>query len=99
MKDKQGYWYTNQKLIDMLGITEDEQRHLKTIIGTNEKYRRNNIRSRKERRNEAGLTMREQQKKDTINKIMELRKQDFTLQEIADKLNMTIDGIKYHLYR
>ena len=99
MREHGGYWYTNETLINMLNITEDEQKHLKTILGTNEKYRRNNIRRRKERRNEAGLTMREQQKKDTVNKIMQLRKQGFTLQEVADKLNMTIDGIKYHLYR
>ena len=35
-----GYRLSNAKLIDWLGITEDEQRHLRTIIGPKEKNRR-----------------------------------------------------------
>ena len=35
-----GYRISNAKLIDWLWITEDEQRHLKTIIGPKEKNRR-----------------------------------------------------------
>lgn len=99
MRDKGGYWYTNETLIEMLDITEQEQRHLKTIVGKQEKYRRNNERRRQERRNEQGLTLREQQKQDTMKAINELREQGLTLQEIANKLNITIDGVKYHLYR
>lgn len=33
MKDKGGYWYKNETLIERLEITEQEQRELKTIIG------------------------------------------------------------------
>ncbi len=51
MRDKEGYWYKNTILIERLGITANEQKHMKTIIGTDEKYERNN-----ERRNENGLT-------------------------------------------
>ncbi len=99
MRNRGGYWYKNETLIDMLGITEEEQKHLKTIIDTNEKYRRNNERRRKERRNSNGLTQREQKRVDTVNAIAELREQGLTLQETANRLNMTIDGIKYYLYR
>ena len=35
-----GYRISNAKLIDWLGITEEEQKHLKTIIGPKEKNRR-----------------------------------------------------------
>ena len=35
-----GYRISNAKLIDWLGITEEEQKHLKTIIGGKEKNRR-----------------------------------------------------------
>lgn len=35
-----GYRISNAKLIDWLQITEDEQKHMKTIIGTREKNRR-----------------------------------------------------------
>ena len=89
MREHGGYWYTNETLINMLDITEEEQRHLKTIIGTNEKYRRNNERRRKERRNEAGLTMREQQKKDNIKAVKELAKQGLKQVEIAKELGIT----------
>jgi DNA-directed RNA polymerase specialized sigma54-like protein len=88
MKERGGYWYTNETLIDMLDITEEEQRHLKTIIGTNEKYRRNNIRRRKERRNEAGLTMREQQKKDNIKAVKELAAKGLNQSEIAKEVGL-----------
>ena len=42
------YRYSNQKLIEQLEITPDEERHMRTLISTSEKYRRN-----KERRSEA----------------------------------------------
>ena len=42
---------------------------MKTIIGIDEKYYRNNERRRAERRNENGLTKREQCKVDVINKV------------------------------
>ena len=42
------YRYTNQTLIEQLEITPEEERHMKTLISTSEKYRRRN-----ERRNEA----------------------------------------------
>ena len=89
MRERGGYWYKNETLIDMLDITEDEQKHLKTIIGTNEKYRRNNLRRRQERRNEAGLTAREQQKQDTIKAVKELLDQGLKQIEIARELGLS----------
>ncbi len=89
MRDKGGYWYSNDTLIDMINITEQEQRHLKTIIGTQEKYRRNNIRRREERRNEEGLTSREQQKLNKVNAISKLLDQGLNQVEIAKELGIT----------
>ena len=89
MRDKGGYWYTNKTLIDMLNITEQEQRHLKTIISTQEKYRRNNIRRREKRRNEEGLTSREQQKLNTIEKVKELKGQGLNQTEISQEIGIT----------
>lgn len=42
MKDKGGYWYRNITLIEKLDIILEEQKHMKTIIGKEEKYSRNN---------------------------------------------------------
>ena len=47
-----GYNIKNTKLIDWLDITEDEQTHLQTIIGTVEKRRRNTLYQREKRRNQ-----------------------------------------------
>lgn len=47
-----GYNLKNSKLIEWLGITEEEQRHLSTIISPKEKRRRNMILKREQRRAE-----------------------------------------------
>ena len=73
MRDKEGYWYKNETLIDRLGITSKEQRHMKTIIGIDEKYDRNNKRRRDERRNENGLTKKQQELLDLKNKVESMK--------------------------
>src|SRR5699024_4206928 len=88
MRDKEGYWYKNETLIDRLGITSKEQKHMKTIIGTDEKYDRNNERRRANRRNENGLTKKQQELQELKEQIVELRKQGLSMQNIADKLNI-----------
>ena len=87
MRDKGGYWYKNETLIERLYITKLEQKHMKTIIGTDEKYKRNN--ERRTPRNENGLTKREQQKQDLINKVKELKKIGLKQIEIAEKLGIS----------
>ncbi|MGI6427057.1 MAG: hypothetical protein ACOX0L_05640 [Natronincolaceae bacterium] len=82
-----GYNYRNTTLIDMLDITEEEQRHLKTIISTNEKYRRKNL--RRTPRNENGLTKRQQQKQENIKAVKQLADQGLKQREIAKELDIT----------
>ena len=96
MKDTGGYWYKNATLIDRLNITREEQSKLKTIIGIEEKYDRNNERRRKERRNENGLTSREQTTLDLTNKVKELKSQGLKQKEVAEKLGKGIATIKRH---
>lgn len=92
MKDKAGYWYKNETLIERLDITIEEQRHLKTIIGTRVKYDRNN--ARRTPRNENGLTPRQQQKQDTINAIQVLKNKGLSQSQVAKELGKGIATVK-----
>ncbi len=94
MKDKAGYWYKNETLIERLGITVEEQRHLKTIIGTRVKYDRKNEKRNKARRNENGLTPKQQELQDLKVKILELKEQGLSLRKIANKLNITLGKVQ-----
>lgn len=93
MRDKGGYWYKNETLIDRLNITPKEQRSLKTIIGTEEKYRRNNERRNEARRNENGLTKREQDKQDRLNQIKELLSLGYNQSKIAKDIGISRQAV------
>lgn len=91
------YNYSNKKLIKLLEIAPEEQRHLKTIICTDEKYRRNNEKREKARR-QAGkscrdeyLTQQEQVTQDRIQAIQALLKErpGIKQKEIAENLGIT----------
>lgn len=85
---RKGYNYTNENLIEMLCITEEEQRKLKTIKSKKLVQEQRNKKRREKRRNENGLTKREQQKQETIAKILELKEQGLNNTEIARKLGL-----------
>lgn len=83
------YKYTNAKLIEILDIDAIEQRSLSSIIGTKEKYRRNNERRYKSVRNENGLTKKQQELEDLKLKIINLKNQNKSIREIADILGVS----------
>ena len=98
MRDKGGYWYKNETLIERLGITLEEQRQLKTIISKEVKYERrrekDNNSKKTKRRNENGLTNREQNKEDLIKAIQDLKAKGLSQSKVAKKLNKGIATVK-----
>lgn len=88
------YKYSNDKLIKILDITPSEQKEMATIIGKSEKYYRNNKNRRDNRRDENGLTQRESSKLNNENEILELKRKKYTLKQISEKLNLSIDYVK-----
>ncbi|MDK2586810.1 DNA-binding response regulator [Romboutsia sedimentorum] len=94
MRDKDGYWYKNDTLIERLDISRSEQKHMKTIIGIDEKYDRNNVKRRNSRRDEEGLTNREKEKLDNINKIKDLVNKGLKNKEISEMLNISIRQVQ-----
>ncbi|GAA0703192.1 hypothetical protein GCM10008904_10060 [Paraclostridium ghonii] len=97
MRDKEGYWYKNTTLIERLGITTNEQKHMKTIIGIDEKYDRNNERRRAARRNEDGLTKKQEELKILQNKIKILKKEGFTNKIVSQKLLIPLKTLERHI--
>jgi hypothetical protein len=92
-----GYNYSNDKLIELLDITEEEQRHLSTIIGANEKRRRTRERVREHMREKRGSVSREeyleQQKEKLEDKLWQVRKArelmpNASVRELAEYLKM-----------
>lgn len=87
------YKYTNAKLIKILDITLEEQQHLKTIISGKEKYRRSaeeqKAKKKASRRNENGLTKKQQELEDLKIKINELKNKGNSVREIAKILGIS----------
>jgi len=88
-KKRYGYWYTNATLIERLGISEEEQRHLKTIISKEEKYKRKNEKRNKNRRNEEGLTPKQAELKELKEKAEQLLNEGYQVKEVINKLNIS----------
>lgn len=88
-----GYKFTNKYIINALDLEEHEQDQLLTIISTRVKYDRKNKKRNESRRNEEGLTSRQQAKKDRIDIILELKQQGHNQSKIAEKLGITRQAV------
>lgn len=88
------YWYRNTTIISRLNITMDEQRHMLTIISKEEKNERDKARKKKNRRNENGLTKKQQEKLDRYNLIQELKRLGYTQKAVSKTLNISVETVK-----
>ena len=73
------YRYKNATLIEQLEITPDEERHMKTLISTTEKYRRNNDRRREARGYQA-------RRVESVRRMVELRQRGWSTRAIGGEL-------------
>lgn len=90
------YIFKNDTIIKKLKITEEEQKHMTTIIAKREKYDRNNTKRKQSRRNEQGLTKREQAKQDTRHMVQEFKAQGLKQKQVAEQLGLGIATVKRH---
>jgi hypothetical protein len=86
-KDKKGFWYKNETLIKLFGITAEEQKHMKTIISKDEKNERRKLKDTP--RNENGLTSKEQSKADKIAQVKALKEQGLNNTQISKELGIS----------
>ncbi len=85
--NSRGYKFTNKYIINALDLDKKEQKALKTIISTEEKYRRKNMKRNEARRNEEGLTQKQAELKELKIKVLELKEQELSNRAIAKLLN------------
>lgn len=97
--ESKGYKFTNKYIIEALDISEQEQKKLLTIISTDEKYRRKNIKRNAARRNEEGLTPKQAELKELKVKVLELKGQGLSNRAIAKELNCSEGKIRTILKR
>lgn len=91
------YYYSNDKLIYLLNISEDEQMQLNTIISKQEKQRRNNKQRYNKKRDNKGLTKKEQEKQKLIESITELRRKKYSIKKISELLNKSQSTINRYI--
>jgi predicted XRE-type DNA-binding protein len=94
-----GYKLNNAKIIRALNITPEEQKQMHIIISKNEKNNRFNKSRQYKRRDDNGLTKRQQKVYDRLTKIIELINKDLDLkqQEIAEHLGVSQQVISKYL--
>lgn len=82
------YSYTNKGIIKLLDITDEEMENMETIISKEIKNNRLQQKRKEQRRNENGLTKREQQKDNNIKAVAELLNQGYKQKDICKKLKL-----------
>ncbi|WP_278549340.1 DNA-binding response regulator [Paraclostridium bifermentans] len=91
-----GYNYRTSTLVSKLKITKEEQYKLKTLIGKEVKLEKYNDKRKADRRNENGLTERDQEVQDRIDKIQKLKREGLKQTEVSEKSGISLSTVKRH---
>lgn len=86
-----GYHYSNEKLISLLKLEDDEIRELqlKTIISKAEKNERDKVRKKADRRDENGLTSRQNKANKVFEQVKALLEQGMKQKDIAERVGVS----------
>jgi len=84
----------SETIIEWLDITEDEQMQLITLKSKEIKYKKNNEARREKRKNENGLTNRDQEKKNKIIKIQKLKAKGLSQSNVSKQSGYSIALVK-----
>ncbi|GKT29629.1 DNA-binding response regulator [Aduncisulcus paluster] len=95
LEKRAGYNYKTESIIELLQITSEEQRHMRTLIGSSEKNRRQKERRKAERRAENGKTERETQTALKLSQVKELRDKGLKQKEIANQLGISAEPQRF----
>ncbi|PBH25102.1 hypothetical protein BGV21_18195 [Clostridioides difficile] len=88
------YKFKNSTLIDLLEITEEEQKYLRTIIGKKEANEREKEAKKLARRNENGLTKKQQELLDLKKELLKLKEKGLSNRSIAKQLNISESKVR-----
>ena len=95
------YRFKNQTIIDLLEITGDEEREMRTVISDDERRRRDRE-EKKDKRREAGRMSREMYEGRAADRRSEARRmasEGLHAEEIAKTLGVSIHSVRRYLYR
>ena len=88
-KDSKKYFYTNKRLVEVMDISPAEQRHMKTIISSNERARR--IKERNRRYYAPIKKQNDQQRMERDQQVMELVNQGLTNKQVLEQYAILTD--------
>lgn len=94
--ERKTYFIPSHYILVNLGITEEEEIELELTVTLSkaEKRRRDFVSRKESRRNQNGLTSKQQELADLKIKVLELQQQGLSLRKIANNLNITLGKVQ-----
>ena len=94
---RKGYNYKNETIIELLEISEEEQKQLNTIKSKKIVKENRNRKKREKRRDENGLLKAEREKKEVMELVKEYKKMGLNNTQIARNAKISRDTVAKYL--